>query len=110
MWGESSQSNQERNARQTALPRPTPTTRNGPACRETPNGRADAAAASETTPTATTRSRPVDPFRRRQRLARSLKAQSLDAFLVSQPVNVTYLSGFRGEASFLVVGRDRSVL
>jgi Xaa-Pro aminopeptidase len=48
--------------------------------------------------------------RRRQRLARQLKPLSVDALLVSNPVNVTYLTGFTGEASFLIVGRNRSLL
>jgi Xaa-Pro aminopeptidase len=47
---------------------------------------------------------------RRQRLARQLKPLDLDALLVTNPVNVTYLTGFTGEASYLVVGRKRQLL
>jgi Xaa-Pro aminopeptidase len=48
--------------------------------------------------------------RRRQRLTRPFKADQLDALVVSMPVNVTYLTGFTGDSSFLVAGRERSVL
>ena len=47
---------------------------------------------------------------RRQRLARQLKPLGLDALLVTNPVNVTYLTGFTGEASYLIVGRKRQLL
>jgi Xaa-Pro aminopeptidase len=43
-------------------------------------------------------------------LARQLKPLGLDALLVSNPVNVTYLTGFTGEASYLIVGRTRQLL
>src|SRR5262249_16590184 len=35
---------------------------------------------------------------------------SLDAFLITNPVNVTYLTGFSGESSYLVHGRQRTIL
>jgi Xaa-Pro aminopeptidase len=41
-------------------------------------------------------------LQRRQTLTQTLKKNSLDAFLVSCPVNVTYLTGFTGDASFYV--------
>jgi Xaa-Pro aminopeptidase len=49
---------------------------------------------------------------RRQTLARTLKSsdKGLDAALVTSPVNVTYLTGFTGEASFLIVTPKTSVL
>jgi Xaa-Pro aminopeptidase len=47
---------------------------------------------------------------RRRSLARQLKPLALDALLVSNPVNVTYLTGFTGEASYLIVGRARQLL
>lgn len=50
------------------------------------------------------------PLRRRQRLARLLKDEQLDAFLVTHPVNVTYLTGFSGDSSAFLVGRKQSVL
>src|SRR5947209_20631531 len=48
--------------------------------------------------------------RRRLRLARQLKADGLQAYLVTDPHNVTYLTGFSGDSSYLVLGRDRAVL
>src|SRR4051812_33569167 len=47
---------------------------------------------------------------RRRSLARRLKSLGLDALLVSNPVNVTYLTGFTGEASYLIAGRARQLL
>jgi Xaa-Pro aminopeptidase len=54
---------------------------------------------------------PQSPFPRRRRdLARRLAPAAWDALLVSHPVNVTYLTGFSGEASYLIVGRKRTLL
>jgi Xaa-Pro aminopeptidase len=50
------------------------------------------------------------PGRRRQQLVHALAAEGLDALLVSNPVNVTYLTGFSGESSNLILTRDRTVL
>jgi Xaa-Pro aminopeptidase len=47
---------------------------------------------------------------RRDRLHSLLASESLDAFLISHPINVSYLTGFTGEASHLVVGNDKTVL
>ena len=47
---------------------------------------------------------------RRERLAAPLAGEGLDACLVSSPVNVSYLTGFSGDSSHLVLGRDRAVL
>jgi Xaa-Pro aminopeptidase len=47
---------------------------------------------------------------RRERLARSLADEGLDALAVSAVVNVTYLTGFSGDSSVLVLTRDRAVL
>ena len=47
---------------------------------------------------------------RRRNLARQLKPLGLDALLVSNPVNVTYVTGFTGEASYLIVGWARQLL
>lgn len=52
----------------------------------------------------------MDHEARRQRLARQLADEGLDACLVSHPVNVSYLTGFGGEASYLVLTRDRALL
>ncbi len=46
---------------------------------------------------------------RRQRLTRSL-ADGVDGFLVSNPLNVSYLTGFSGESSHLILTRHRCVL
>src|SRR5262245_57034626 len=47
------------------------------------------------------------PHRRRQRLARSLKEEQLDVLLITNPVNVTYLTGFSGDSSYLLLGKQR---
>lgn len=47
---------------------------------------------------------------RRQRLTRAVKDEGLDALLVTHPVNVTYLTGFSGDSSYLVMGRKQTVL
>jgi Xaa-Pro aminopeptidase len=48
--------------------------------------------------------------RRREKLAQSLGAEGLDALLVSSAVNVTYLTGFTGDSSVVVLTRDRMLL
>ncbi|MFN4259597.1 MAG: M24 family metallopeptidase [Gemmataceae bacterium] len=50
------------------------------------------------------------PARRRQRLARCFKEESLDVLLISNPVNVTYLTGFSGESSYLLLHRRHAIL
>lgn len=50
------------------------------------------------------------PARRRDQLARVLPPEGLDALLISSPVNVTYLTGFTGDSSVLLLGRERAVL
>lgn len=50
------------------------------------------------------------PARRRQQLAAFLHEAQLDVFLVSNPFNVTYLTGFSGESSYLLLGRERALL
>jgi Xaa-Pro aminopeptidase len=47
---------------------------------------------------------------RRDRLREVLRAENLDALLISTPCNVTYLTGFSGESTYLVLGRDRTLL
>lgn len=47
---------------------------------------------------------------RRQALVRDLKKDGLDALLVTNPVNVTYLTGFAGEASYLVLTPKATIL
>jgi Xaa-Pro aminopeptidase len=48
--------------------------------------------------------------RRREKLACSLIDEELNALLVSSPVNVTYLTGFTGDSSVVVLTRDRVLL
>jgi Xaa-Pro aminopeptidase len=50
------------------------------------------------------------PMQRRRRLARLLREESLDAFLISNPVNVTYLTGFSGDSSHLILHRQKTLL
>jgi Xaa-Pro aminopeptidase len=50
------------------------------------------------------------PAQRRERLARMLPDEGVDAFLISSPVNVTYLTRFSGDSSMLILGRERAVL
>jgi Xaa-Pro aminopeptidase len=47
---------------------------------------------------------------RRERLNRMLADEGLDLFVVTNPVNVTYLTNFSGEASYLLLGRNRALL
>jgi Xaa-Pro aminopeptidase len=47
---------------------------------------------------------------RRDKLRKLLKEKSLDALLVTEERNVTYLTGFTGDSSFLVVTRKSEVL
>src|SRR3954454_18108171 len=47
---------------------------------------------------------------RRQTLAKNLKKDETDAVLVTSPVNVTYLTGFTGEASYFVLAGKHAVL
>jgi Xaa-Pro aminopeptidase len=54
-------------------------------------------------------SRP-DHADRRQRLTHTLADEGVDLLLVTSPVNVTYLTGFSGDSSHLLLTRDRAVL
>ena len=49
-------------------------------------------------------------FSRREKLRASLKPDELDAFVVSAPTNVSYLTGFSGDSSVLILGRTRDVI
>jgi Xaa-Pro aminopeptidase len=49
-------------------------------------------------------------LQRRQRLARIIKDEGSDAVLITNPVNVTYLTGFSGDSSYLVPTPKRSLL
>jgi Xaa-Pro aminopeptidase len=53
----------------------------------------------------------MDPHALRQdRTLRSLRDEGLDAVLVSNPVNVTYLTGFTGDSSYLILSPKRTLL
>jgi Xaa-Pro aminopeptidase len=47
---------------------------------------------------------------RRQRLAKMAADEGLDLFVVTNPVNVSYLTNFSGEASYLLLARNRTLL
>src|SRR5438876_2136471 len=47
---------------------------------------------------------------RRDRLRQTLAAEGLDALAVSSIVNVSYLTGFSGDSSVLILTRDRTLL
>jgi Xaa-Pro aminopeptidase len=47
---------------------------------------------------------------RRDRLRQAVAREGIDALLVSNPVNVTYLTGFSGESSYLIVNATRAIL
>src|SRR5262245_47893961 len=48
--------------------------------------------------------------KRREALARIVREEGVDAFLVTRAVNVTYLTGFTGDSSVVVQTADRTVL
>ena len=50
------------------------------------------------------------PAQRRERLTRLLGEEGIDVLLISSPVNVTYLSGFTGDSTALLLTRDRVLL
>jgi Xaa-Pro aminopeptidase len=50
------------------------------------------------------------PARRRRQLARHLKDDGVDALLITALPNVTYLTGFSGDSSYLVLRRNRAIL
>ncbi len=45
---------------------------------------------------------------RRDRVRQQLKKRRIDAFLVTNPLNVSYLTGFGGDSSFLFLHREES--
>jgi Xaa-Pro aminopeptidase len=47
---------------------------------------------------------------RRQRLLALIQEEGVEAVLVTHPINVTYLTGFSGEASYLVVTPTKTIL
>ncbi|MSQ95050.1 MAG: aminopeptidase P family protein [Gemmataceae bacterium] len=47
---------------------------------------------------------------RRQRLWQTVKKEGLDAVLVTNPINVTYLTGFSGDSTYLIVEKSKTLL
>src|SRR5262245_33455695 len=53
----------------------------------------------------------MDRYMARRECARkSLSADEIDALRVHAPTNVSYLTGFTGDASVFVVGRERDLI
>lgn len=50
------------------------------------------------------------PALRRENLAQALTSEGLDGLLLTNPLNVSYLTGFSGESSYLLLDRFRAVL
>jgi Xaa-Pro aminopeptidase len=46
---------------------------------------------------------------RRERLWQAATQENLDAVLITSPINVTYLTGFSGEASYLILSRTKTL-
>jgi Xaa-Pro aminopeptidase len=54
---------------------------------------------------------PAHPYaQRRERLAGWISQQALDGFLVTNPTNVRYLTGFTGEATYLLINENQWLL
>jgi Xaa-Pro aminopeptidase len=51
-----------------------------------------------------------DYSERRRRLAHTLSEEGVDHLLITTPVNVTYLTGFSGESSYLVLAQEHTLL
>jgi Xaa-Pro aminopeptidase len=47
---------------------------------------------------------------RRERLSQRIEPEGVDAFLISNPINVSYLTGFSGDSSYLILGKTRAIL
>src|SRR5260370_2342652 len=47
---------------------------------------------------------------RRQNLSRRIESEGVDAFLITNPINVSYLTGFSGDSSYLIVTQERAIL
>ncbi len=48
--------------------------------------------------------------RRLENLQNNIKGKSLDAMLITNAINLTYISGFRGTAGYGIVTRERAFL
>jgi Xaa-Pro aminopeptidase len=47
---------------------------------------------------------------RRDNLIRLLEPEGIDAFLITNPINVSYLTNFSGDSSYLILGKSRPIL
>ena len=47
---------------------------------------------------------------RRQNLSQRIESEGVDAFLITNPINVSYLTGFSGDSSYLILGKARAIL
>jgi Xaa-Pro aminopeptidase len=47
---------------------------------------------------------------RRERLWQAAQGEGLDGLLITNPVNVSYLTGFSGDSSYLALSRSRAIL
>jgi Xaa-Pro aminopeptidase len=47
---------------------------------------------------------------RRENLGRLLETEEVDVFLITNPINVSYLTGFSGDSSYLILSRTRAIL
>ncbi|MEN6386064.1 MAG: Xaa-Pro peptidase family protein [Phycisphaerales bacterium] len=47
---------------------------------------------------------------RLKKVRQKLKAEKIDAFLVTNPVNITYLTGFKGDDSWLLITANSNIL
>src|SRR5437016_1480826 len=53
----------------------------------------------------------MNPFaRRRETLSHCLVEEGLDCLLISNPINVSYLTNFSGDTSYLLLSNDRALL
>jgi len=50
------------------------------------------------------------PARRRSSLAKTLKKDGVEAVLITNPLNVTYLTGFTGDSSFAIIAPKQTVI
>src|SRR4051812_37032036 len=48
--------------------------------------------------------------RRLEKLRKAIRGDRVDLMMITSETNVRYLSGFSGEASVLLVGKDRAIL
>jgi Xaa-Pro aminopeptidase len=48
--------------------------------------------------------------RRRGNLCRMLEPERVEAFLITNPINISYLTGFSGDSSYLILGKERTLL